>query len=193
MEALSADTLTVLILISIILSGVAFIAVSFLIIFLLCTMSRRSTAVTPVGTHSITPTGSYVSRTDSIISASTTSSSSSSSSASSISIRKPVDSPPKKQQPQKPLPIQKDRSESISTVEDHRPEQGKKYQVVYINQNNNQETRVEAERQMYNQRRKHTTNVRFNDRQTPYPPDVLARDRFMMTHIRGPIDNQRHQ
>ncbi|CAF0812240.1 unnamed protein product [Adineta ricciae] len=147
--------------------------------------------VTPAVIHSITPTDSYVSRANSVTSVSTASSSSSS--VSSISIKTPVDSSPKKQQSRKPLPIQKDRSESISTIEDHRPEQGKKYQVVYTNQNNNHETRVEAEKQVYNQRRKVTTNVRFNERQTPYPPDVLARDRFMMTHLRAPVDNQHHQ
>ncbi|UJR14992.1 hypothetical protein I4U23_001969 [Adineta vaga] len=195
MEAYSGTTLTVLILISVILSSVAFVAVAFLIIFLLCTKYRRSNTVTPVTNRSVTPSDSYTSRTVSVVSGSSVSSSSSSL-VSPIPAKRPVIISPKKSQVQQPLPTQKKRSKSISSLEEYPSDRGKKYQIVITPNNDNHETVIQNENQIHNQRQqrqnphKPTTNIGFNERHTPYPPDVLARDRVMMTYIQASKENQ---
>ncbi|CAF0904920.1 unnamed protein product [Adineta steineri] len=200
MEPFSGNTLSILVLISAILAGIAFITVSFLIIYLLCMRYRRSNTISPTDTRSRTSSDSRTLSVSSI--------SSSVSSVLSTTLPIPVKSPviksPKRktqqqqqqQQPPPPPQIRKHHSDSITTIDEYSSDNQNRHQSVYKHNENN-ETIVQNENRIYNQRHRQrreqsaqpTTNVQFNDRHTPYPPDVLARERVMMNYLHIPKAN----
>jgi hypothetical protein len=172
MEPFSVETLTILILIAVILAGVTFIAVFILIICLLCIKYHRSNTISPVDTRSIT---------------SSISSDSHLSSVSSIPIKNPVVlSNKRKKQSSRPKNY---HPNSMSILYERPYNNQNKHQQVYKNEDNDEttvsESRVYIQRhqERQQQRFKPITNVRFIDRHTPYPPDVLARERIMMNHL----------
>jgi hypothetical protein len=189
MESFSSNTLTILVIIGIISSGLAFTSVSILIIYLLCIKNRRSDIVSPVYTNSIVSSDSYDGRSSSV-----------SSSVSSIPVKSPVITSTKREE-QQPSRLQKYRSNSISIIDENPSDDQKKNQQVY-KRNGNDETTIRSESriytQHYQQRRqqqpvKPRTDIQLIDRTTPYPPDVIARDRVMMTYFRSPIDGKHNK
>jgi hypothetical protein len=175
MEPFSDEILSILVLIAVILAGVTFIAVTILIICLLCFRYRHSATVSPVDSHSITPTDSRRSSVSSVSSAIT-----------SIPIKSPVVKSTRRQEQRSP-------SNSISIIDERSYDNRKKHSQVY----SYDDTTIRNESRVYSQRRqqhqKPTTDVRFIDRATPYPPDVIARERVMMAHLRIPRNNKHHQ
>lgn len=185
MEPLSPDTLTILVLVGVILSGVAFIGVSILIICLLYKKYGRSNIVRPVNTRSRTSSDSYDSRPSSA-------SSYSSSSVSSIPVKSSAITSTKREEPEKSQ-LQKYRSDSISIIDEHPSNNQKKHQQVYDETTIKSESRIDTQRHKSRRQQqsvKPTTNVQFLDRRTPYPADVIARERVMMSYHRLPIDGQ---
>jgi hypothetical protein len=166
MEPFSLETLTILTLTAVILSGVTFITV----LILICIKYHHSNTISPVDTRSITSSDSHLS------------------SVSPIPIKNPVISSTKRKeqsfQPQKYHP------DSISIIYERPYNNQNKHQQVYKNDDND-ETTIRSESRVYIQRHqqrrsKTITDVRFLDRHTPYPPDVLAREQIMLNHLQFP-------
>jgi hypothetical protein len=168
MEAFSDETLTILVLIAVVLSSVTFIAVSILIIGLLRIQYRRRPTV-------VSPMDSYSSDRRSSVSSTSTISSPT------VPIKSPVIRSTKRQEQRSP-------SNSISIIEERSYDNRKKHSQIY----NHDETTIKSESRVHSQRQqqKPMTDMRFMDRSTPYPPDVIARERIMMTHLRIPKNNK---
>ena len=168
MEAFSGETLSILVLIAVALSGVTFIAVLILTIGLLCIRYRsRPTVVSPIDSYSSDRRSSV--------------SSSSAVPSPTVPIKSPVVKSKKRQEQRSP-------SNSISIIDERSYDNRKKHSQIY----NHDETTIRNESRVHSQRQqqKPMTDMRFTDRSTPYPPDVIARERIMMTHIRIPKDNK---
>jgi len=190
MESFSNTTLSTLVIVAIISSGLAFTAVSILIIYLLWIKNRRSDSVSPAYTDSIVSSDSNDSRSSSI-------SSFSSSSVSSIPVKTPVIISTKRKEQQQSR-LQKLRSNSISTIDENSSDNEKKRQQVH-KRNGNDETIIRSESRIYTQQHqqrpqqeplKPRRDMRLLDRATPYPPDVIERERVMMNYVGFPVDGK---
>lgn len=172
MEPFSADVLTILTLISICWTGVTCLAVLiFAVIFLCryCVKHRRPQAIKPI-------------RTPSVLSADEAS--------------VPVTPVPIKPHDRHKQNTQ--RYESPSVLDDvSYSNHPNKYQQQDYMHDENDETTVKNENRTFVQRPskrgyqtvKPMANLRLTDRHTPYPADVLARERAM-NHTRFPVDNK---
>ena len=172
MEPFSADVLTILTLISICWTGVTCLAVLIFALIFLCryyVKHRRPKAIKPI-------------RTPSVLSADEASA------------------------PVTPVPIKSHdrhkqnthRYESPSVLDDvSYANHPNKYQQQDYMHDENDETTVKNENRIFVQRPskrgyqtvKPMANLRISDRHTPYPADVLARERAM-NHTRFPVDNK---
>jgi len=89
-------------------------------------------------------------------------------------------------------------SNSISTIDESPSDNEKKHQQVYKH-NGNDETTIRNEHRIYTQHHQQRQqpqlvtprrDIRIMDRDTPYPPDVIARERVMMNYVGFPIDGK---
>ncbi|CAF2710709.1 unnamed protein product [Rotaria sp. Silwood2] len=184
MLVLSSEILNILVLVAVILAGITFIAVSIVIICFLC-IKYRSPKITTDEEHlSVRSPTSHSSRSSPAPSPSSLSSSSSLNVSSST--KTPVLTVPKKKQP--PIPLTDFRSDRISVIdevtsddeiEDKRVNKhDKNYDTIVRN-----DTRVNTQRYIHRQQQeKPITDVRVINRHTPYPDDVIQRERVMIAN-----------
>jgi len=199
MEPFSPELQSILVLVALICGGLSLIAVSIVIIYLLCDCYRgrrhRSPTVIPSNTRPSIVSGHS---TDSI---------------SSTTLENPITVNNKHKRRQ-----QQHRSDSISVIEDHHH----KSSSSFYNQNKHQQQQQQQQQQRIQQeykrdesnetttsesghdrRRRHRqqqrqyqsakpitgTHVAQIDRHTPYPPDVIERERYM-NQIKFPSTNK---
>jgi hypothetical protein len=181
MEPFSAETLTIVIIVTVVLAGVTLMAVLILITYLFCLNECRSRTIKPTDTPSIVYSVPIESR---------------SSSKSPVLLKPPVIHTDQRIEQVQQLKSQKPSSDSITVTDEHPVS-------TYNNQKKQLKEREQHvyerdgmttvnERRIYDQRHpqqklfKPVKDVQFIDRQTPYPPDVLERDRIMTSHFRFP-------
>jgi hypothetical protein len=178
-----ADLLTILVLISLSLAGVTFIAVLiFLIIYIFsCLKRRRSKSIKPIPTHS---TKSSVAIDDH------------SPSISPIPIKTPVRSSDQHKKSEQKI----QRYDTFNITNEHpfgsHNNKNRYQQQEYIHDENDETTTINESRiyDPYHQKRQYqsfkpTGDLRIIDRHTPYPPDVIAREKLMQ-NIRFPTENK---
>jgi hypothetical protein len=172
MEPFSPELLTILVLAALSWAGVTFIGVIVGFIVFICisrSKHRRDKHIYPTKTRSTASSISIDNHPPSI---------------QSIIMKNPI-IPIQKQEPHKP---RHDQSYSSSN------QKNKYKQQEYINDdttsivNESRKTAPRHQRQQYRPI-KPTTDVGFIDRHTPYPPDVIAREKFMY-NIRFPGDEK---
>ncbi|CAF0983026.1 unnamed protein product [Rotaria sordida] len=188
------ETLTILVLIAVILAGVTFIAVSILIIYLICIRYCTSNRTTNDDSLSTIPSVSDSNRSSPVPS---------SSSIRSTPIKAPVVTIPKKKQPPPSTPLTDYHSDRITVIDEvssddeikHKQikKQDKIYSTTIRNDNRVNTQHYMQRRQQREKPIKPITDVRVIDRHTPYPTDVLQRERYMVAN-RGfqntPYDQQ---
>ncbi|CAF1578692.1 unnamed protein product [Rotaria sp. Silwood1] len=190
MVQISQDTLPILVLIAVILAGVTFIAVTIVIICLLCIKyrsSKKSTDEEHLSTKSSTTHSARSSPAPS-----------SASSLSEVSVRSnstktPVVTIPRKKQRPPSVPLSDYRSDRISVIDEvssddettHKQviKHDKKHNTIVRNDSQvNTQRYIQRQQQKQEKPIKPITDVRFIDRHTPYPPDVIERERYMMAN-----------
>jgi len=181
MVSFSPELLTILVLISISLAGITFIVVliiSIIYIYSFCSKRRQLKSIKPMPTHS---TGSTIS----------------------INHQSPGISPVPIKIPTRST----DQQKKSERRKQHYDEDSFTDEQFYLNNKNkyqqqdeNDDTTTINEGHMYiprHQKRQHhqqppmkpLTDIRILDRHTPYPPDVIARER-LMNITRFPMDNK---
>lgn len=185
MVSFSTELLTILVLISISLAGITFIAVlivSIIYIYSFWSKRRKLKSIKPIPTHS---TGSTISIHDE------------SPAISPVPIKFPIRSTDKHKKPERR--IQHYDENSVTDEQFYLNNKNKYQQQEYMHDENDETTTTTInESRIYRQRHqnrqqqppmKPLTDIRILDRHTPYPPDVIARER-LMNITRFPMDNK---
>jgi hypothetical protein len=175
MQAFSPELLTILSLISICWAGVTCIGVLIIFIVFIClSCSKRQgrvQSVKPIQSRS-TSSSLTVHEPDPLISP--------------VSIRTPI----------KNLEQQKHHYDTNSVTNEHSYSYNRYQQQEYMHDENDDTTKTDQTRlhgHRHHKRQyqsvKPMTDIRIMDRHTPYPPDVIAREK-LMNNTRFPIDNK---
>jgi hypothetical protein len=184
MVSFSIELLTILVLISISLAGITFIAVliiSIIYIYSFCSKRRQLKSIKPIPTHSTSSVISIDNQTPAI---------------SPVPIKFPIRSTDKQKKLERH--IQHYDENSVIDEQFYLNNKNKYQQQEYIHDENDETTTTINENQIYRQRhqkRQHQqsmkplTDIRILDRHTPYPPDVIAREK-LMNITRFPMDNK---
>jgi FtsZ-interacting cell division protein ZipA len=180
MEPFTNELLTILVLICISWAGITIIAVliiAIVFIYLSCSKRRRSKIINPNPVQSRTSSVSIHSSSPYIV-------------------HTPKKTPVKNVNHHKKSELQQNGHDTMSVIDEHphssHNSRNKYPQDDYTHEENNDTIRINETR-VYGQRQPQTVkpflDVRVISRRTPYPPDVIARDK-LMNNIRLPMDDK---
>ena len=185
MEPLPAETLTILATVAIVLAGLAFVTISIRIIYLFYIEYRSPNNNNAKDTHRKGPSTSHnnqlslVSNSLSFVSSTVTSVKTKSSAV------RPIKEVP-------PSPQIEYHPNTIDATTEHCSNSQNEQQYVYRHDNEDNTTlKTESEISQYDQQRQQWKesfepifNVRFLNRKTPYPAEILAREQLLISHHR---------